>query len=124
MDKKERKLPVFRSPDKSVYWKIIFLKFLNQNIFCGYSKEPSQSGGSFEHPKHMFKLMGKEINTILGSQTILIWTYAHLQRIARILKLCMVLSLSKLESIYKGTDQTAPLLFACQQSQACFARVK
>ena len=25
---------------------------------------------------------------------------------------------------YKGTDQTAPLLFACQQSQACFACVK
>ena len=30
---------------------------------------------SFEHPKHMFQLMGKEINTILGEQTILIWTY-------------------------------------------------
>ena len=26
-------------------------------------------------PKHMFKLMGKEINAILGAQTILIWTY-------------------------------------------------
>ena len=31
--------------------------------------------GSFEHPKHMFKLMGKEINEILGAQTIRIWTY-------------------------------------------------
>ena len=30
---------------------------------------------SFEHPKHMFKLMGKEIITILCSQIILIWTY-------------------------------------------------
>ena len=29
----------------------------------------------FEHPKHMFKLKGKEINAILGLQTILIWTY-------------------------------------------------
>ena len=28
-----------------------------------------------EHPKHMFKLMGKEINAILGAQTIIIWTY-------------------------------------------------
>ena len=28
---------------------------------------------SFEHPKHMFKLVGKEINAILSSQTILIW---------------------------------------------------
>ena len=54
-------------PDKSAYWKIIFLH-LNQNICCGYS-------GSFEHPKHMFKLMGKEINAIFGAQTILFWTY-------------------------------------------------
>ena len=29
--------------------------FLIQNICCGYSKEPSQGDGSFEHPKHMFK---------------------------------------------------------------------
>ena len=28
---------------------------LNQNIYCGHSKEPSQWDGSFEHPKHMFK---------------------------------------------------------------------
>ena len=28
-----------------------------------------------EHPKHMFKLMGKEINAILGAQTIYIWTF-------------------------------------------------
>ena len=31
---------------------------------------------SFEHQKHMFKLMGKEISAILGAPTILIWTYA------------------------------------------------
>ena len=35
----------------------------------------TQWDGYFEHPKHMFKLMGKEINAILGAQTILIWTY-------------------------------------------------
>ena len=47
---KELKIPppLFR-PD--------FFLFLNQNICCGYSKEPSQRGGSFEHPKHMFKLL-------------------------------------------------------------------
>ena len=28
--------------------------------------------------KYMFKLIGIEINAILGAQTILIWTYAHL----------------------------------------------
>ena len=45
---------------KSAYQKIFFL-FLNQNICCGYSKEPSQWDGSFEHPKHVLKLMGKKI---------------------------------------------------------------
>ena len=43
---------------------LIFL-FLNQNVCCGYSKEPSQWDGSFEHPKHMLELMGKKIFTIL-----------------------------------------------------------
>ena len=43
---------------------LIFL-FLNQNICCGYSKEPSQRDGSFEHPKLMLKLMGKKIFTFL-----------------------------------------------------------
>ena len=42
-----------RPQDKSAYLKIIFL-FVNQNICCGYSKEPSRWDGSFEHPKHMF----------------------------------------------------------------------
>ena len=59
--------------------KLLFL-FQNQNIFCGYSKEPSQWDGSrfsnlrcgysielsqwdgsFEHTKHMLKLVGKKI---------------------------------------------------------------
>ena len=31
-------------------------------------KEPSQGEGSFEHPKHMFKLMGMKILTILHSK--------------------------------------------------------
>ena len=39
--------------------KFLFL-FLNQNICWGYSKEPSHWDGSFEHPKHMFKLMDKK----------------------------------------------------------------
>ena len=38
-------------------------------------KRTSQWDGSFEHPKHMFKLMDKAINAILGAQTILIWTW-------------------------------------------------
>ena len=44
--------------------KIVYLLF-SQNICCGYSKEPSQCDGSFEHPKHMLKIMGKKIFTIL-----------------------------------------------------------
>ena len=43
---------------------IIFL-FLNQNIYCGYSKEQSQGNSSFEHPKHMLKLMDKKMFTFL-----------------------------------------------------------
>ena len=39
--------------------KLIFL-FLNQNICCVYSKEPSQWDGSFEHPQNMLKMMGKK----------------------------------------------------------------
>ena len=42
----------------------IFL-FLNQNICCGYSKEPSQRDDSFEHPKLMFELVVKKLFTIL-----------------------------------------------------------
>ena len=42
----------------------LFFLFLSNNICCGYSKEPSQGDGSFEHPKHMFKLMSKKIITI------------------------------------------------------------
>ena len=34
--------------------------FLIQNIWCGYSKELSQWDGPLEHPKHMFKFMGKK----------------------------------------------------------------
>ena len=42
----------------------LFFLFLNQNICYGYSKEPSHWDGSFEHPKHMFKLMDKKIIAI------------------------------------------------------------
>ena len=48
-------------------YKKIFILYLNQNICCGYSKEPSQRDGYIELPKYMFKLMSMEINTILPS---------------------------------------------------------
>ena len=46
----------------------LFFLFLNQNICYGYLKEPSQRDGSVEHPKQMFKLMGKKIITILHQE--------------------------------------------------------
>ena len=49
-----------------------FFLFLNRSICCGYSKEPPQRDGSFEHPKHMLKLMGKKIFTILLSNILFI----------------------------------------------------
>ena len=53
-------------------WKLIFL-FLNQNICCGYSKEPSRWDGSFEHPKQVFKVMDKKMFAILFSQYMFTW---------------------------------------------------
>ena len=35
-----------------------------------------------EHPKHMFKLMDKEITTILRWKTLLYWTYGWLVQIS------------------------------------------
>ena len=54
--------------------------YYSSKIGFGYSKELSQWDSSFEHPKHMFKLMVKEINAIIGTQTIHIWTYVVLTK--------------------------------------------
>ena len=63
-----------QAPDKSAYLNYFFL-FLYQNTCFVYSKEPSQWDGSFEHPKHMFKLTEKKIITILGWRFLLNWPY-------------------------------------------------
>ena len=52
-----------RHKDRRVQLKNIVFLFLNQNICCGCSKEPSRYG-SFDHPKHMFELMDKKIIAI------------------------------------------------------------
>ena len=49
----------FYNKNQAFIWKLFFL-FFNRTIHCGYSKEPSQWDGSFEHPIHMIKLMGKK----------------------------------------------------------------
>ena len=47
----------------------LFFLFLNQNMYCGCSKELSQGYSSFEHPKNMLKLMGnlKKYSQFFGS---------------------------------------------------------
>ena len=42
---------------------------------CGYSKEPSQWDGSFEHPKHMFKVIDKSNVDIQTLKKLLILPY-------------------------------------------------
>ena len=60
------KCTIFQSGlQRSVHNQKIFFLFLKQDIYCGYSKEPSQWGSSFEHLQHMFKLMDKKVFTIL-----------------------------------------------------------
>ena len=44
--------------------KLIFL-FVNKNICCGYSKEPSQRDGSFEDPKHILKDGSENIDNFM-----------------------------------------------------------
>ena len=69
-----------RSPDKGAYLKIIFL-ICKPNHMLWVLKQPSHWDRSFDNPKHMFKLMGKEIFTILPSKVFLInlntWLRLH-----------------------------------------------
>ena len=59
----------FRPPDikECVFEK--YFSYFSTKTCCGYTKELSQWDGSFEHPKQMFKFMGKEKNAILGAQS-------------------------------------------------------
>ena len=41
------------------------------------NKKYPQWDSSLEHPKHMLKLMGKKIFTILSSKILFIWTCVH-----------------------------------------------
>ena len=55
-----------RPQDKSAYWKsIFFISYQKHMLWVQYSKEPSRRDGSFEHNKHMFKLMDKKIMAIV-----------------------------------------------------------
>ena len=69
-------VPVCRPPDHSAYLKIIFLISQPKHMLWVLKRTVSMRR-FFEHPKHIFEVMVKvkEINAILGAQTILIWTY-------------------------------------------------
>ena len=64
-----------RPLDKNSYWQVIFLISQPKHMLWVLKRTASRDS-SFEHPKHMYELMGMELNAILGAQTILIWTYA------------------------------------------------
>ena len=55
--------------------------FLNQNLCCGYSKDPTQWDGSFEHSKHMLKSMGKKILHFYAQKNVYLnlWTSKNLE---------------------------------------------
>ena len=64
----------YMPPDKSAYWKLFF-RISQQKTCCGTQKKGLNATVLLSTKKHMFKLKGKEINAILGAQTILIWNY-------------------------------------------------
>ena len=76
--------PPFSGPRiKACNWKLFFL-FLNQSTYVVDAQKnrlnetvlPSQWDGSFEHPKHMFKMKDKQIMAILRWKKCLTWPYA------------------------------------------------
>ena len=46
---------------------ILTILFINQNICCVFSFEPSQWRGYFEHPKQMLKFKDKKIFSFFQS---------------------------------------------------------
>ena len=65
---------IVRPPDKSEYLKIIFLISQPKHMLWVLKRTVSMKR-FFGVPKTNVKIVGKEINTILGAQPILIWTY-------------------------------------------------
>ena len=59
-----------------------FINFSTKTYVVGTQKKPSQRDGSFEHPKHIFKVMGKKIMTILRLNILLILIYGNLEIVA------------------------------------------
>ena len=93
--------------------KINFL-FLNQNICCGYSKEPSQWDGSFDYPKYMLKFMGKKKNTLEIFVHLNLWGLIRIRTvwhsdgipvfIVSFIYFCLFIFVEKVEFQKKSTD--------------------
>ena len=65
---------------------------------CGYLKEPSQWDGSFEHPKHTFKLMDRSRMAILQKHILKLMD----KKIINIFTLKIFLNLIKTIKVNKG----------------------
>ena len=61
---------ILRPTDRRVILRVIFCIFQSKNILW-ILKRTSQLDGSFEQPKHMFKLIDKEIITISRTKVCL-----------------------------------------------------
>ena len=55
------------------FFDVTFICLISQRNVVGTQKSLLN-----EYSKHVFKLMGKEINAILDAQTILFWIYVKL----------------------------------------------
>ena len=64
-----------RPPDRSAYWKKYFSYFSTKTYVVSTQKNRLNETVLLSTQKHMLKLIGKETNAILDSETILIWTY-------------------------------------------------
>ena len=83
---------MYSGPQVRVHnWKLFFL-FPNQNMCCGYSKEPFRWDGSLERTKHMFKLMDRKVIAILRKLFLLNWTYVYWTywQVARVEKIRLI----------------------------------
>ena len=53
----------------------LFFYFSTKTYVVGTQKNNVSMRWFFEYPKHMFEMLGKEINATLGAPDTLIWTY-------------------------------------------------
>ena len=82
--------------------KKLFFFFLIQNICCGCSKELSQWDGSFEHPKHMIKLVGKKMFTSLRLKFLFVLTCGYIYIIINSLEWVLIVKKSSVTTTHSN----------------------